>query len=230
VYRGSGVTAIEAAAAAIDAGQLVVVPSLRWYMLCGRADSATVARRMFAAKRRPPDRSLMLGIGHAEQARRMFEVHAATAALMNAFWPGDLALLLPWRAAAQGQRYAAIGGRAALVVQPVCVLGELCRRSRCDVAMTSANISPGGGSHGTPPALTPAEVFVFIAQAGADIAVLVDGGVCPYARDTTIVDGTGPTPRLARDGLVSRRAIVAALDAAGHSFIDDPAVPPSSSH
>jgi L-threonylcarbamoyladenylate synthase len=87
VWQGSG----SAGVAAIDAGELVVLPSVRWYMMCDRADG-----RMFQAKRRPPDRHLMLGIADAGQARRTFVVNPAAEVLMAQFWPGDLALPLPW--------------------------------------------------------------------------------------------------------------------------------------
>ena len=91
--------------------------------------------------------------------------------------------------------------------------------------MTSANVSPGPDGPGTPPALTPDEVRLFLDLTHIDIAGVVEGGVCPYARDTSIVDVTTTTPRLARAGLVSRRAIVAALSAADHALGADPPTP-----
>jgi hypothetical protein len=46
------------AAAAVDAGHLVVVPTSRWCMPCGRADRADVAERVFRVERRPASRTI----------------------------------------------------------------------------------------------------------------------------------------------------------------------------
>jgi tRNA A37 threonylcarbamoyladenosine synthetase subunit TsaC/SUA5/YrdC len=97
VQRGDKAASVEAAAAALDADQLVVMPSARWYMLCGRADAEPVTRRMFAGKHRPSDRSLMLAVADRKAAAGMFSFTSAARVLADAFWPGDLALLLPWR-------------------------------------------------------------------------------------------------------------------------------------
>ncbi len=85
MQRDDKPTTVEAAAEALDAGELVVLPSARWYMLCGRADAEPVTRRMFAAKRRPPDRSLMLAVADVDAASRMFTFTSAGRVLADAF-------------------------------------------------------------------------------------------------------------------------------------------------
>jgi tRNA A37 threonylcarbamoyladenosine synthetase subunit TsaC/SUA5/YrdC len=113
-----------------------------------------------------------------------------------------------------------VGQRAALVTVPAGVLGTLARLCAAPVAMTSANVSPGPDTPGTRPALSVREVIDYAGVSGADLAVVVDGGVCPSPADTTIVDCSGPNPSLSREGAVDARAIRLALVEAGMPFTD----------
>jgi L-threonylcarbamoyladenylate synthase len=60
---------------------------------------------------------------------------------------------------------------------------------------TSANISGG------PPSLTAAEVAE---QLGERIDIIIDGGRCPGGIESTVLDLTGESPRLLREGAISR--------------------------
>jgi len=59
---------------------------------------------------------------------------------------------------------------------------------------TSANLS------GQPSALTAEEVY---AQLGDKVDLIIDGGRCPGGRESTIVDLTGETPLILREGAIS---------------------------
>jgi len=59
---------------------------------------------------------------------------------------------------------------------------------------TSANLS------GKPSALTADEVY---SQFGDKIDLVIDGGRCPGGRESTIVDVTGETPVVLREGAIS---------------------------
>jgi L-threonylcarbamoyladenylate synthase len=66
------------------------------------------------------------------------------------------------------------------------------------IAGTSANLS------GKPSALTAAEVY---AQLGNKVDLVIDGGRCPGGRESTIVDLTGETPLILREGAISREEL-----------------------
>src|SRR5688500_7195461 len=104
-----GLADIDEAAAAVDAGGLVVVPTRRWYMLCGRADRNAVATRIFGIKKRPTDRSLLYVARSYDEATGIFAMNDDARLLADAFWPGDLALLLPWRKASDIVRMEGVG-------------------------------------------------------------------------------------------------------------------------
>jgi len=203
------------AAAAVDDGGLVVVPTRRWYMLCGRADDADVVARIFALKQRPVGRTLLHVTRSPAEARATFAWSEEAEFLAARFWPGDLALALSWRRPADCARMSAVGAREALVACAEGVLGELARRCAAPIAATSANISPHGDEPGTYPALTLAEARSFARSASADVAVVVDGGVCPSPGDMTIVSCAERAAVLRRPGAVARRAIEAAMSEAG---------------
>src|SRR4051795_11721135 len=88
---------LDLAARAIEAGELVVVPTERWYMLCCDASNPGACARIFTTKKRPPDKSLLFVAPSPEAVRQRFSVAKEAELLAAAFWPGDLALLLPWR-------------------------------------------------------------------------------------------------------------------------------------
>jgi L-threonylcarbamoyladenylate synthase len=63
---------------------------------------------------------------------------------------------------------------------------------------TSANLS------GKPSVLTADEVY---SQFGEKIDLVIDGGRCPGGRESTIVDVTGETPVVLREGAISKEEI-----------------------
>jgi L-threonylcarbamoyladenylate synthase len=206
--RAVAATEVNLAARAMEAGELVVVPTGRWYMICCDASNADACARIFTAKQRPVEKSLLLVARSVEAASQQFRMSMDATLLAEAFWPGDLALLLSWRDPAEGLRYSAVGAPEALVTVAPGVLGELAQLASCPVAATSANIS---GTTLRRPSITLAEVQGFIAETGAEVPVVVDGGICPTANHVTIVRCGNDRTELVRDGIVHTRAIRAAL-------------------
>lgn len=197
----------------LASGGLVVIPTERWYMVCCDAGNAAACARVYAAKRRPAEKQLLLVLPRGYVLDEHFRVGPSASALAEHLWPGDVSLLLPWRDPAEGSRYASVGGHVALVGQPEGFLGMLADRYPGLLAASSANISGLPGLNGTEPAITAAEVHAFAAGAEAPIDLLIDGGICPLATHMTIVDCGIPDapPVITREGTVHRRAIAAAL-------------------
>jgi L-threonylcarbamoyladenylate synthase len=199
------------AARAIEAGELVIVPTQRWYMLCCDASNPDAVGRIFTTKRRPPDKSLLFVAPSPEAVRQRFHVSTEAELLAAAFWPGDLALLLPWRHPAEGERHQAVGTPEALVTVAPGVLGELATLTAVPIAATSANVS---GTEGTAPSITLEEVLDFVTSTEADLPIVVDGGVCPIANHLTIVRCTSDGADVTRDGVVHPRAVATVLSRA----------------
>ena len=202
---------LDLAASALADGQLVVVPTQRWYMICANAADPDACERIFAAKHRHRAKSLAYVIPSLAAAGKLFDLTPPARALAAAFWPGNLALILRWRDAAVGQRHAAVGTPNALVTCDPGVLGQLVRRSHVPVAATTVNVSNSLSEYGTSPAITLAEVEQFAAETGTDIAYAINGGICPLANHLTIIDCTGPEPTTTRAGVVHNRSVAVVL-------------------
>jgi L-threonylcarbamoyladenylate synthase len=208
---------LDLAARAIEAGELVVVPTQRWYMLCCDASNPDACARIFTTKRRPPDKSLLFVAQSSDAVRQRFHVSKEAELLAAAFWPGDLALLLPWRDSAEGERHQAVGAPEALVTIAPGTLGELAALTAVPIAATSANVS---GTEGTGPSITLEEVLDFVASTEADLPIVVDGGVCPIANHLTIVRCTADDTEMVREGVVHPRAVTVVL---GRAALDQTA-------
>lgn len=208
--RVIGTQDLDAAAQAIEDGELVVVPTQRWYMVCADASNARACDSIIKGKRRPSGKPLAYVAPSAASCEGVFTFSPEASRLAAAFWPGDLALLLPWKSPDDAARHAAVGSPALVTVDPG-ILGDLAARVKVPLAATTANISGDGGPNDPGPAVTIEQVHAFIAASGLEVSVIVDGGVCPAANHMTIVDCFMPEARLVRTGLVHQRAISVAL-------------------
>lgn len=201
---------LDLAVEAIEAGELVAAPTRRWYMVCADATNSAACSRVFTGKQRPTTKSLAFVVPSIYAARDLFVMSSEARQLAAALWPGDLALVLPWREPSQGERHAAVGTPHALVISDPGVLGELANRSRAPIAATTLSIS-GANTAGPGPAITTAEVHRFTQTTGLDVAYCIEGGISPLAHHLTIVDCTAPRAKLVRSGVVHERAVEAAL-------------------
>ncbi|MCB2042761.1 MAG: L-threonylcarbamoyladenylate synthase, partial [Rhodoferax sp.] len=103
VMDGQVAEAIAAAAQALQAGELVGLPTETVYGLAADAGNDAAVAKIFAAKGRPSEHPLIVHVddaGRGVDGAAVFAQHipAAAQALMNAFWPGPLTLILPRRA------------------------------------------------------------------------------------------------------------------------------------
>jgi len=201
------------AAAALEAGELVIVPTSRWYMICANAYNEQGCQKIFDAKRRPADKSLLLVTPHLDAATALFTFPRGALRLATAFWPGELAMVLRWRDQATGSAHRSVGHPNALVTCAPGLLGDLAATAKVPVAATSANVSGEAAVGGSSPAITVSEVKRFVQSSGIGAAFCIDGGTCPAADHLTIVDSTTEDVRVVRPGLVHERAVAAALEA-----------------
>jgi tRNA threonylcarbamoyl adenosine modification protein (Sua5/YciO/YrdC/YwlC family) len=185
------------AAAAVSRGQLVVIPTDTVYGVAADPRDAAATGRVFAAKRRPRRLALPVLVAEPAQALRLAaRPDPRVAALMEAFWPGPLTVVVPANPGA-GLHLGLADGTVALRQpdhpHPLALL-----RLTGPLAVTSANVS------GRPPATTAAEAAE---QLGRHVAHYVDAGPAPGGRPSTVVDCTGPEVRILRAGAVEADGI-----------------------
>jgi L-threonylcarbamoyladenylate synthase len=199
------------AAAALAAGQLVAVPTDRWYMICANAADPQACARIFAGKRRPQTKPLAYIATSASAAADLFLMSDQARRLAQTFWPGHLAMIMPWRDHPIGDRHAAVGTPNALVTCDPGILGTLAAACSVAIAATTVNVSGDSGATGAGPAVSIREVQTFADQTATKIALCIDGGTCPLANHMTIVDCTTDRATITRAGVVHERAILDAL-------------------
>jgi L-threonylcarbamoyladenylate synthase len=109
ILDGFSAAAIARAATVIGAGELLGLPTETVYGLAADADNVAAVARIYQAKGRPPAHPLIVHVLNAASVTHYAaEVPDFARALMQAFWPGPLTLILPRRpevaaAAAGGQ-------------------------------------------------------------------------------------------------------------------------------
>ncbi|WP_370465337.1 L-threonylcarbamoyladenylate synthase [Hydrogenophaga electricum] len=212
--NASGPVAIEQAALRLAAGGLVGMPTETVYGLAADAGNASAVNGIFTAKGRPSDHPLIVHIPPAEGgdwraavAPLAHSVPDVAVALMQAFWPGPLTLILPRRpevaaVAAGGQD--SVGVRCPVHPVAQALLKAARAHGVLGVAAPSANrfgrVSPTSAAH-------VAEEF---ADLGDDQLLILDGGVCPVGIESTIVDCSRGVPVLLRPGMLTPAQIEAA--------------------
>ncbi len=189
--------AIDAAARAVQAGQLVVLPTDTVYGIGADAFDATAVTDLLAAKGRGRDMPVPVLVGSWSTIDGLVTyVPAQTRSLIEAFWPGGLTLVVehaPSLAWDLGDSRGTVAVRMPL--HPVAL--ELLERTG-PMAVSSANRS------GQAAARTAEEAQD---QLAGSVQVYLDGGPARVGLASTIVDVTTETPRVLREGAVTVEAL-----------------------
>jgi len=198
---GRDAAAVQAAAEQIARGALAAFPTETVYGLGARADDDNAVAAIFAAKGRPSDHPLIVHIADA-QAIAAFALPPGPAAqaLMAAFWPGPLTLILPRR---PGRGEAAAGGQASIGLRLPSHPVALALLRACAGLGVAGVAAPSANRFGRVSPTTAAHVQQ---EFGPDLMVL-DGGACDVGIESAIVDCTRETPALLRPGGLDRRRL-----------------------
>lgn len=190
----------------LRAGGIVAVPTDTVYGIAADMALPDAIERLFAAKRRPPEKAVAVLLADAAQAAALGVVGPAARILGEQFWPGGLTLVLPVRPDARLPRVLAGGAPTIGVRVPdhpapralAAVLGPL--------PTTSANLS------GEPDARDAEEIA---ARLGDALALVIDGGPTRGGPASTVVDCTGERPVIRRAGAIPVDEIARVLEQAG---------------
>ncbi len=196
---------LDAAAARVLAGGAVAYPTETLYGLGADAASETAVERLLAWKGRAASQPLTVLVEEpAALATLGITLPALALALVDAFWPGPLTLVLPARgrfATGVARGDGAVGVRCSSHPVAVALAARLAREG---VVITSTSLNRTGA----PPARTRAEARSRLG-AGADEPLLVDDDAAPEPSGvaSTVLDVTANVPRLLRSGAVAREAL-----------------------
>jgi L-threonylcarbamoyladenylate synthase len=198
--------AIARAAAVLRAGGLVAMPTETVYGLAADARNDAAIRAVFAAKGRPSDHPVIVHVADAGEIDTWAaDPPPAATRLAVAFWPGPLTLVLRRRA---GVSDLITGGQDTVGLRcPAHPWAQALLR-----AFGGAVVAPSANRYGR---ISPTRADHVRADLGLQpqgvVDLVLDGGPCPVGIESTIVDLSGPRPRLLRPGAVSVAQLEAVL-------------------
>lgn len=185
---------LEEGGAVLRRGGLVAFPTETVYGLGANALDGRAVAGIFAAKGRPADNPLIVHVAGREAVSGLVqEVTGAARALIDAFWPGPLTIILPAGDAVPQQVTAGLDTVAVRMPAHPVALGLL-RAAGVPVAAPSANKS------GRPSPTTARHV---LDDLGGRIDLILDGGPAGVGVESTVLDLTAAVPLVLRPGGVT---------------------------
>jgi L-threonylcarbamoyladenylate synthase len=203
--------AVEAAALAVQRGELVVLPTDTVYGIGADAFDPAAVRALLSAKgrgREMPPPVLVSSATTLDALATRVPDYART--LVEAFWPGPLTLVCHQQTSLRWD----IGdtrGTVAVRMPDHQVALEILERTG-PLAVSSANRT------GLPAATDADQASEMLGDA---VAVVVDDGVSPGGEASTIVDCTGAQGRILRRGAIDVSTLNAALESLGATLTDE---------
>lgn len=188
---------------ALRAGHVVAFPTETVYGLGANGLSADACRKVFEAKGRPEDNPLILHVLGLSGLAALTSgpVPPLAAALVDAFWPGPLTVVVP--AAGHIPRIVRAGLETVAVRAPShTVARALIDGLNGPIAAPSANLS------GRPSPTTAQAVYQ---DMNGRISYIIDGGPTTVGVESTVVDCTTNPVTLLRPGGVSLEMLASVL-------------------
>ena len=200
------------AAAVLRRGGLVAFPTETVYGLGAAARDAGAVARVFRAKGRPADNPLIVHVADAAAVAGVAVVTPLGAALLGAFAPGPISLVLPALDAdapdASGRGGAGRGGlppavTAGLDTVAVRVPGHRPARAFLEAAGVPV-VAPSANRSGRP---SPTTWQAVVGDLGDRLDAVLRGPPAEIGLESTVVDATGTAPVVLRPGAVSLEAL-----------------------
>ncbi len=195
---------LKEAAEFIKKGELIAFPTETVYGLGADGLNSEACKKIFAAKGRPADNPLILHIAKLQEIFPLSSALSASAeALMEAFWPGPMTMIVH-KSDIIPQVVTAGLDTVAVRFPSHPIANRLIALSGCPIAAPSANKS------GKPSPTTAGDV---LADMEGVIAGVIDGGTSDIGVESTIVDTTGPVPTILRPGGITLEMLEEVLGA-----------------
>lgn len=190
----------------LRAGGVVALPTDTVYGIGVALDTPGGIERLFAAKRRPLDKGIMLLLDDAAQAGTIGVMTPAALALVDACWPGGLTVIVPQRPDIALPPVLTGGAPTIGLRAPAHDAPRTLARGVGPLPVTSANVS------GLPEA---GDAAAIVDQLGDAIDLVLDGGAAHGGPASTVIDCAGARPVVLRAGAIPLDRVGEILDAAG---------------
>ena len=205
-------TDLERAAAWIQAGEVVGMPTETVYGLAADACNPEAVKKVFAAKGRPADNPLIVHISEMEQLSGLVTAVPDLAyRLAERFWPGPLTMILPKQDCIPS---VTSGGLDTVGIRMPShpIARRLITLSKTAIA------APSGNRSGYPSPTTAAHMMHDL---NGKIAAVIDGGACQVGVESTVICfEDAQTVRILRPGYITKED----LEQVAKTAILDPAI------
>ncbi len=192
---------MQAAAAALAAGGLVLMPTETVYGLAASAANPAAIAAIFEAKGRPRFNPLIAHVTGLDAARRFAAFDERAARLAEAFWPGPLTIVVPITDELAVCDLARAGLETVAVRAPAHPMAQALL-----AAFGGPVCAPSANRSGRPSPTTLADA---LEETGSAVRAFLDGGPCSVGVESTVVAVLDGPVRLLRPGGLPREAIEA---------------------
>jgi L-threonylcarbamoyladenylate synthase len=182
---------------------VIVYPTETFYGLGANCFSPGAVKKIFALKRRDPEKPLSVVISDRQMLDSLVaQVPSSAESFLQMFWPGPLTLIFP---ASPLLPEELLGEAKSIGVRLPAYTGlrELVKCAGFPITATSANIS------GEQELSNPERVIDVFA---GKVDCIIDGGSTKGGRPSTVVDLTPPKPRILRDGAIPATELLEILN------------------
>lgn len=187
--RSPAIEALRLAADIVRKGGLVVFPTETVYGIAADSLNNGTIKRLCRIKGSRKGKPFTVHIADLAMISRMgCSIPKGAKALMNKFWPGPLTIVL------RSKKYGTVGFR--MPANEIAL--KLIRLSRVPVVAPSANLS------GKKPPVSAGDAFKYL---GDSVDLVLDGGRAAIGTESTVLDMTGETPRILREGAIKASEI-----------------------
>ena len=189
---------IQLAGEVLKQGGIVAFPTDTVYGLGAVCTNDEAVRKIFAAKGRDEGKPLSILVASVEQAEQIaLEIPEKARRLMEKYWPGALTLVFKKRPEISDKVSA---GRE--------TIGLRMPDSRAAVKLLEAAgtplAAPSANTSGKRSSVSAEDV---IADLAGRVDMILDGGRCPVGISSTVVDLTGESPVILREGSITKTMI-----------------------
>ncbi len=193
-----GAASIEEAARLIKEGEVVAFPTETVYGLGANCFDEKAVKKIFKAKGRPADNPVIVHVASIEQVSDVAENISVDARdLMKRFWPGPLTLVMKKRDEIPKGVTAGLD-TVAVRMPNHHVAQAIIEQAGVPIAAPSANLS------GKP---SPTTAQTVLSDMDGKIPLIIDSGPCEVGIESTVLDVSGPIPKILRPGMVTGEMI-----------------------
>lgn len=190
------------AARIVNDGGVVILPTRGLYGLGCDAHNAAAVKRIFGIKKRPIGKPLLVLISNAGMLKDIVvSIPSLAKSLMEYFWPGCLTLVMEGRNDLPTGLCSDIGKVGVRMVgHPVAA--AMVEAAGTPITGTSANLAGAGGCD---------HIDAIDRRVTDSVDMILDAGPLAGGPGSSVVDVTGRSARILREGSVSASAIAEAL-------------------